>query len=52
MWNGINNKCGSKDANEDIVLIAYLISNGRKTRLLVVQEVSYDHPKLVFVLDS
>ena len=51
MWNGINDKYGSKDANEDIVFVAYLILDEGKRRLLVVQEVSYNQVGHISMLD-
>ena len=51
VWNGINDKCRNEDVDESIVLLAYLILDRGKRRLLDVQEVSYDHLGFVFVLD-
>ena len=51
MWNGINDKRQSQDANEDSILVANSISDGRNTGLLVIQEVSNDHRRLISMLD-
>ena len=51
MRDGSNYKCYYELADKGALPCSYLTSNGRETRLLVVQEVSHDNPRLLHVFD-
>jgi len=51
VWNGIHNKCNNEEENKRVVHYSHPNSNGRKERLLVVQEICNDYSKCFYVFD-
>jgi hypothetical protein len=51
VWDGGHNERGRESGDQEALSFALPTSNGRATQLLVVQEVSYDNPRLLHVLD-
>jgi hypothetical protein len=48
---GSDYECRSEIADKEALPCAYPTSDGGETRLLVVQEVSHDNPRLLYVFD-
>jgi hypothetical protein len=51
VWDGGHYERGCESGDQEALSSAHPTSNGRAMRLLVVQEVSYDNPRLLHVLD-
>jgi hypothetical protein len=51
VWDGGHYEHSRESGDQEALSPIHLTSNGGTTRLLVVQEVSYDNPQLLHVLD-
>jgi hypothetical protein len=51
VWDGSDYECRCEILDKGTLPCAYPTSNGRETRLLVVQEVSHDNPRLLHIFD-